>query len=195
MATNDIYEVVLRGQVAGVGASYNVFHVRDEGGSHAIADVAQAILDTWVAEFTGSIPTALSWSEATYAKISPAPAGPQITVAVTKAGAATGQFVPQCAAVTKWITATGGRSGRGRSYAGPLAEVVLESGYLLAASRDDFQSGADAMVAKYGVGGSSSGDFTFGVWSRKLGLYYPITAAAARSIVYTQRRRIPGRGI
>jgi hypothetical protein len=195
MATNDIYEIVLRGHLGTVGAVYNVFHVRDEGGSGDIASVPQGILDTYTANFLSRLPSALTFPEATYAKISPAPAGPQISVATTKAGTDGEEYVPNCAYVVKWITATGGRSGRGRTYFGPIPEDRMVNGVLATVSQAYIQEGADALVAAYGVGGSESGDFVFGVWSRKLGLFYPITAAAARANVYSMRTRSVGRGI
>jgi hypothetical protein len=196
MAANDIFEIVLRGQIANIGACYNVFHVRDEGGSGDIAGVPQALLNALdVTNFYLSLPDDVTWGEATYAKIAPGAPGPQISVAVTKAGTGSLDFIPQQAMVCKWITATGGRSARGRSYFGPLGEGSTTAGRLVDTAYNALQAAADAVVAAYGVGGTETADFTIGVWSRKLSTFYPITAAAARRIAYTQRRRIPGVGI
>jgi|SRR5437867_2031589 len=196
MAANDIWEVVLRGRFgSGQIASYSVFHFK-EGSGAAISTVPQAILDLIDSNgVDGILPNSMVYTEASYAKISPAPRGPQIIVGVTKAMSGSDTYVPQCASVVKCITATGGRSARGRTYLGPIIEGEMDKGVLSSGAQGALKDWADAMVAKWGVGGTNVSEFTMGIWSRKLSLFYPITAAARRTTVYTQRRRVAGVGI
>jgi hypothetical protein len=195
MAAGDVYEVVLRGHQGNGNAAYNVFHFEDQAGGGDPADLPQAILDLFPANMKALFSNTQTWPEASFAKIYPLPVGAQVITSTVLAGSSGASYVPQCAAVLKWSSALGGRSGRGRSYFGPVCEDVMAEGVLDATRVAALQAFGNAMIAKWGTGGTSAGEFLFGVWSRVAGAFHVIEFAVARTTIYTQRRRVPGVGI
>lgn len=203
MAVGDVWRVSFEGTL--LGAEYvNVFHYKAKSvGANPTSfasriatllytPVATQLRDTWV----------LSAFHARQLAV-PAPVVDG-SVSVT-GGVSTGDTLPpQCALVVSLRTGLAGRSHRGRIYLGGYAEQYQASGQWLASIYTFVQSTLDTMVLELGDSGSSA-DYTWGVWSRKLGGedpgpynlgagFFPITDAIVRTTVHTQRRRVVGVG-
>lgn len=96
-------------------------------------------------------------------------------------------------AVIRWNTATGGRSGRGRSYIPGLAVGDIDGGgrNLTSGTLNAFSSAANAYLGNWGTGGVLS-SFSPAVLSFTKGAAYPITSSSVLSVVGIQRRRMRG---
>lgn len=114
------------------------------------------------------------------------------------------------AGVASLRTALSGRSHRGRNYFPVCSPGVVQNGYFTPTDLATLQAAYDAFVAIYGVGGTDT-DYTWGVWSRKLGDVYtgtppvltsynvaagffPINAVKVDNVARVQRRREVGVG-
>lgn len=197
---SDITEVILKGSCDGQ-AIYNVLHFRNNG-DLAISTLitafnigAAGLINEWAnVACTGyAISSILSRSG-----IDTTP-GPQIetslgTTVTGGAGDIAGAL--PASGVIKWLTATGGRSGRGRSYLGPLGQELVANGLITAGSLTNMQDVVDIMNGTFNVaGGDYNGNWEFGIWSRVLSQFFPVVDGVVRNAVKTQRRRQLGVGI
>lgn len=201
MAIGDVYEVVLRGRNNIGEAVYNVLHMRDDGGGEStLATNVLAIVDLL---FPGSGNTGVDnlianqgWflDEFTTKLISPTQ-GPlkSHSISPTKTGRGGGGAIYTVAAVCKWLSEIGGRRARGRQFWGPIAEDVYTDGVLSSTPLGYAQAALNAVLAIYGVGGSSS-DWSLGVWSKKALEFYQYASGIFRNLSKSQRRRQRGVG-
>jgi hypothetical protein len=197
----DVIECILKGACAGQ-AIYNVLHFRDNGdlGPAALAAAMEAGAGaSWINElvdglcndyFIGSILTRSNKDTTP---------GPQIETAF--ASGYEGQVADTAgalpvSAVIKWLTAVGGRSGRGRSYIGVLPQSRVVDGLLHVDEIAAIQGFLDATLAIFTSGGGSyNGNFELGVWSPTLSAFNEVVAGVLRTAAKTQRRRQLGVGI
>lgn len=116
-----------------------------------------------------------------------------------RAGVASGSALPLNAAFClKLSTGLGGRSFRGRWYAGNLATSILaDAGHVASASVSGFVSNLTALRTVLATAGYTwvvTSFYTGGAW-RSSGLNTPITTVVAvNDALDSQRRRLPGRG-
>jgi len=196
----DITEVILKGACAGQ-AIYNVLHFRNNG------DLALSTFITALGIGTGGLINTIAAalcndytisSILTRANIDTTP-GPQLETGlgttITGGVAETSSHLPT-SAVIKWLTDVGGRSGRGRSYFGPLASSRVVDGNLHNDQIAPMQDIIDTILGTFMVtGGDYNGNWEFGVWSRVLSAFNPVTGGVKRTQAKTQRRRQLGVGI
>lgn len=196
----DITEVILKGACVGQ-AVYNVLHFRNNG------DLALSTLITAFGIGTGGLINTIALfncsdysisSILSRANIDTTP-GPQIETGlgttISGGGGDTAASLP-ASGVIKWLTAVGGRSGRGRSYFGPAPQEQMEDGLFLSASITKLQDIIDAMLGTFSVdGGDYNGNWEFGIWSNVLSAFNPVVGGVKRSEIKTQRRRQLGVGI
>lgn len=119
---------------------------------------------------------------------------------VAGANAANPVCAPVMAAVIKWSTGLAGRSYRGRTYNTGFLETEQSAGLWDSSPVSENQAFADNMVATFGPAGTDP-NWQFVVisrWLNKVERAQPvgttILAGTARNVVYTQRRRIIGKG-
>lgn len=200
MAAGDILEIVLRGAGSG-GAVYNVLHFRDEGGDgdvpNLIETAVQALMSTSAGVGIDNMlaETQYNLAEVSWQVISPVLGALNVySLAANRTGeqSTPGHHVT-CAVIT-WLTALGGRSKRGRTFFGPLAEAVVTDGVITTAFLAILNAACDAFTALYAVGGTETANYTFGVWSRTLTSFEPVISAICRTLARTQRRRQIGVG-
>lgn len=112
------------------------------------------------------------------------------------------------AACASLRTALAGRSHRGRQYVPVLTTGAVTDGTILAAAVTVYQNAYNAFKVIYGVGGTST-DYSWGIWSRKLGDivvgghvtgynvaagFFPVNSVHVDNIARVQRRRELGVG-
>ena len=137
--------------------------------------------------------------------------GPMIELGpLAEEGAQTDDSLPSyCAGVLAVRTGVGGRRYRGRIYFAGVSENLCSAGRLNGGSLTQLQDIGNALLVRYGAGGSSL-RHVYGVYSRVEGddrqagpppfithsplAFHTATQITARSIVYTQRKRLIGHG-
>lgn len=196
----DIMEVIIKGVCAGQ-AVYNILHFRDENDQGPIGLMAEMESGTpnWFTRLVSCLCNDYSVSSILSRNDIDTTPGPQIETATsTTYTGLTGDSagpLPPCG-VIKWTTAVGGRSGRGRSYIGPPGINRIVDGLLEATIFANLGLFAQEMDNRFFLGGSAyAGNYTFGIWSRKLNLFRPATGFVPRQQAKTQRRRQLGVGI
>lgn len=200
MAVGDIYRVVLKGVNKASEATYNVFHFRGEVSTPDPDALVEEFVDALMSASTDGVLNILpssdgyTLSEVSYQVISPT-LGAAITHTLSSARhgkSGNNGILPACC-VVKWTTAAGGRSYRGRSYFGPVAEDIYTDGVIGSAGVTAVGVGCQNVLDLYGPSGSST-DWRLVVWSRKLSVETVVTGFAVRSNAKTQRRRQRGVG-
>jgi len=95
-----------------------------------------------------------------------------------------------------WSLRTGlaDRSHRGRLYIAGVVSSQAGDGYLTSAYQTSNQTAITNLLTRYGIGNTQS-NMEWGVYSRKLSTFSPITNIVLRTNVMVQRRRNIGVGI
>lgn len=127
-------------------------------------------------------------------------AGAELSFAAIN-GADTGDPLPwQCAGVISWRTALAGKSYRGRTYIPGPSEGDTLGGLVTAQYIADLNAVVTQMLAVFGPAGSNT-DWRFSIISRIANgvpraapVGTPVISGVARSVFYTQRRRVLGVG-
>jgi len=195
----DIAEVILKGACVGQ-AIYNVLHFKNNG-DLAFSDLASDMQVGAPNSLLGAIMTVLC-SDYTIssllcrANIDTTP-GPQVEVGLgttlTGTGGDTAAALP-ASGVIKWLTAVGGRSGRGRNYFGPLPQESMADG--LYTVPDNLTGVINQMKERFTAAGVNyNGNWDFGIWSNVLSAFNPMVDGVRRVEIKTQRRRQLGVGI
>lgn len=123
---------------------------------------------------------------------------------------ATGNGDITASMVASYRTGIAGRSHRGRNYFSVTSEDFLTAGVFEVAASTALKNALDAFLAIYGANGTNA-DYTWGVWSRKLGEtldanghvtaynlaagFFPVTEVKVDQVIRTQRRRQFGKGV
>lgn len=137
--------------------------------------------------------------------------GEQLVEPSTTVGTVTGapRGATTVSVVISFRSTLAGRSHRGRNYLALYNTGSELQGSLLAASKTTVEAAYDAFLTAYGDAGTDT-DYTWGVWSRKLGEtldtsgrvtaynpaagFFPVHAIRVDSVLRTQRRRELGVG-
>ncbi len=189
MADGDVVQLVGKGRLFGLNV-FNVFHFRDMGGGGTtFADLASQFEDLGygnptVANFTDDF----TIPEFTVQRIAPT-VGPLLSFPGTFAGSSAADSTPQLAVVTTWLTDTGGRSGRGRTYWGGIGEDSFTSGLLISSVKTTFDQRAQSILDTWGPSGLNADDYRLVVWSRLQNLSHLVTNFRTHARGRTQRRR------
>lgn len=201
MAANDVYEVIVKGVCAGQ-TIMNVLHFIDVIGTGDLQDWVTHWEDTGVSppheEYSECLCDDYTPVEYLITKVKPAPRGPQFSVPadVTNVGERLGALHLPTSAVIKWTTAVGGRSGRGRSYIGPLGNQNSSDGMLDGVYTAFITDFANRMLEVFSAAGALyDGHWLFAVYSRLLDVANAVTGASVRTQLKTQRRRQLGVGM
>jgi len=165
----------------------NVWHWRIPE-SNAVTEVNAAItaLDTFYEAIKSRIQTGLITVEGLARTVDQNPneyiGGSGLTTSTT--GAAGGSLAS--AIVLSLKSNTVGGSRRGRKYLGPMAAASLQADgrSIGAATITEVTNAASTLIA------TTTSGIEFGVWSRLLNVFTPITTVAVNPIVGTQRRRL-----
>lgn len=172
------------------GPGYNVFHFRDGDSGDPLADLerASAALLAMYTAASVCFPAASTFvHEGEWLNIADS------TVLATdgweRAGAGGGEYLPsQTCLVIGWQTSVRTRSGRGRTFMGPVSDVTMEgNGTPSEAQRAAMQAAGQLLVTELdGLEGGS-----FGVYSPTEGVIRDITTARVRNVYahLTTRRR------
>jgi hypothetical protein len=198
MAAGDVYRLTFQGTFFGE-AIYNVLHFEEQAGTPDPLLLPQAAADIlWESStadgFQQITPETYTVPECGVQQIDPILGSLTIVSLSGIAGFQGGAGMNNVAGVVTWRTALGGRSKRGRTYVGPVAEAVYADGIIAGGSVGAWQNGVDAFIAVYGAGGSST-EWRFGVWSGTLTSFQEATAGLCRNEARSQRRRNVGIGI
>jgi len=202
MAAGDVYEFIIDALCQGQHI-LNVLHFQDVVGAGDLADLIDHFQGTGAAagepvkELTDFLCADYSIDQYLAAKVSPLPRGPQFQFGGdAQAGQrGTAGHLPT-SVVTKWTTATGGRSGRGRNYWGPIAQADVTDGVVAGAIQPEITAFTDAMMDVFSAAGAGyDGHWLFGVYSKVLDDFFPILGYAIRTFTKTQRRRQIGVGM
>ncbi len=193
-ATNDIVRVVMRGRLYEQDA-FNVFHFKDMGGNHAIEDLPAQFIDEVIGAPTGD-PFNIGYKceSCTVQVIFPTVGPLNYETGTFYTGTGNEDAAPQLCAVTSWLTALGGRSHRGRTYWPFNGAGMYYHGLLTAPGKALVDAIGAAMLAKYGPAGTHAANFVFGIFSRKLQEFTPVTGYRTRLESKVQRRRGIGVG-
>lgn len=189
MADGDVVELVSKGRLFSNNV-FNVFHFRDMGGGGtSFADLASQ----WEDVAYGNPVTALftddfTIPEFTVQRIAPT-IGPLLAFPGTFVGSSAADSTPQLSVVQTWLTDSGGRSGRGRTYWGGVGEDSFTSGVMLTAVKTAWDSKGTSILANWGPSGTNADDFRLVVWSRLQNLSHLVTAFRTHPRGRTQRRR------
>jgi hypothetical protein len=197
MAQGDIWELVMRGQCLDQQI-LNVYHFFEAATASAPELVppafAAAAYEFGAAGFDSVLPTEVTFPEASMQRIHPT-LGSSILVPLTGIqGNQSASPMMNVAAVVTWRTPLGGRSRRGRSYIGPVAEAAYQDGEILAAPLANVQAGADQAILQFGPTQGAGLGYILSVWSTVLNVATGITGATARRLARSQRRRNIGIG-
>lgn len=165
----------------------NVWHWRIPE-SNAITEVNAAItaLDTFYETIKSRIQTGVLTVEGLARTVDQNPneyiGGSGLTTSTT--GATGGSLAT--AIVLSLKSNTVGGSRRGRKYLGPAPATVLNADGRTIASAviTDVVNAATTLI------GTTTSGIEFGVWSRQLEVFTPITTVAVNSVAGTQRRRL-----
>lgn len=203
MAIGDTWEIIIKGACVGQ-AIYNVLHFQDGEGSGDLEDLRAHLEDdvapdlSWIENLMNVVCADYTISSFLATKIFPLPKGPQLEKALlaTHTGdLETAEALPT-SAVVKWVTLMGGRSGRGRSYFGPLGAGSVTDGSLHVTRLTELANLVIATKSLFTTGGAAfDGHWTFGVWSRLNSEFHEMTDGIVRTAAKTQRRRQLGVGI
>jgi hypothetical protein len=196
----DIVEAIIKGACVGQ-AVYNVLHFRNNG-DLALATLATALEAGGALSFMNEMMDFICddytvSSLLCRSNIDTTP-GPQVEVpfSVTYTGQAASAGTLTASALIKWVTAVGGRSGRGRTYFGPTAQAGVADGNLSSGVFTDLQDLANRMFSIFTTGGEDyNGNWEFGIWSPTLAAFNPMLQGIPRLAAKTQRRRQLGVGI
>jgi hypothetical protein len=204
MAVGDIYEIILKGACAGQ-AIYQVWHMQDALGTGDLVDLKDHLEDTGNPS-TFSILQDISriacsdWSIDSFlaTKIFPLPKGPQIEQALDNEVVGTLSSASSLAAtaVIKWVTAVGGRSGRGRTYFPPPGFDSYVDGLVSGTMVTRMNALVTDMLDLFNTAGAGyDGSWIFGIWSKLNEEFNMVTGGIPRDALKTQRRRQLGVGI
>lgn len=174
----------------GIGSpGVNVWHFRTDNDPDDFTDGPIALIKQLYAAINGSFPTPVTWtgpSEAIQDPYGSPTYAPVTSWSLTGAGSSlTGNRSTQ--ACITWRTNSATRSGRGRTFLGPLAPDAVDTGTgrLAAGLVSTLQSAANALVS--GNGNIANG--AVGVFSRSDGVLRDITQARVRDIPAVLRSR------
>lgn len=207
MATvGDLAEIVVQYQV-GSAIYLNVFGFRAINIAGTFSNLASGFKTALVKNTSGGLlehmmPT-VSCSQLTVNDVVPGTSAPFVSTFTPVVGA-TGsgeQLPPQSAIVLSWKTALKGRSFRGRTYLPGYGEIDQNAGVLGSSALTAANTIVTQMLAVYGPTGTDA-NWQFGVISRIAAgvpritpIFTAVTSGAARSTVFTQRRRTLGVGM
>lgn len=109
-------------------------------------------------------------------------------------GAITGEALPfQTAPLISWRTALIGRANRGRTYLPPTGESQASSGVLIAG----FLAGMDAFIQDMLDMNTTTIEhaaWELGIYGGVTPTFKPVVSGLSRTLIATQRRRVPGVG-
>jgi hypothetical protein len=180
---------------AGGGPGVNIWHLRTAGvpleGETEIAN-AMGALRTFYNAIGGLVPPSTSYAfptelvEVNDAELVPAP-----SVASVVGRASTDAYLPIASAmVVSWRTSSATRSGRGRTFIGPLHPSTGEAnGTPTEGARETLADAADALVAAGAGSTGSGGGWSFGVYSRSQGLIRDFASASVANQYAVLRSR------
>ncbi len=197
----DVVEVILKGACVGQ-AIYNVLHFQRPNDT-AFSDLAAEMEDGGAASWINKLMSMLcsDYSISSFlarATIDTTP-GPQVEVPLsTTYGGTIGHSAEALptSGLIKWLTAVGGRSGRGRSYFGPLGSSTVVDGLITGEIYTILQDIVNLTKSYFQTGGANfNGNWVFGVWSPKTTTFHAMTDGVRRQQAKTQRRRQLGVGI
>lgn len=116
-----------------------------------------------------------------------------LTVAIVGSAGSDPDMLPTTCCVFRLQTSFGGKHGRGRLYVPCVGPFCLQYGVITPTCIATYQTRADNILGRYGVGGSS--DYGLVVHERASGDNHFVTSITPRSIPGVQRRRSIGVGI
>jgi hypothetical protein len=200
MAIGDIFEVVMKGEMDG-NVTNNIFHFK----ANSVGADNVAAIDAIKTCFASALGSALSnnWIPTTISakRIYPT-IGPEEFDDYGDVTPAGGDGLPSMnAAVISWVTAHGGKSGRGRTFIAGIPQVSQSGGELEAAFVSVLASFLVCLLTTYGHSGT---DLSLGVLSRKNRLatpgtvanwFFPIMGGHVDADVATMRSRKNHRGV
>lgn len=147
---NNVAKIVVRGHV-GANLQENVFHATivsplTQANAQTMGDLVGNFYNT----ILGDINASAGWDKMEFYDLATA-GGPQFTILPATfplvGTAVVGALPPTCAALVSWRGATGGRSGRGRSYVGGYDEGVSDGELMSSVAQTVLQTAADDLVA------------------------------------------------
>lgn len=182
--------VTLSGWEGGGAPGVNVWHARGDSAGPVGSFVDQLL---WIEEYYNTI------SEAFHATVTINFAGDMFGVGPdegnvytgdpwTVAGSGGGDMLsPGLAILQKWRASTGGRSGRGRTFLGPLSEGLNQSnGTVTEDARDLIQGAAETLIES----SDSFANGALGVWSPTDGVLRDfIDASVNNEFAFLRSRR------
>lgn len=205
MAVGDLAEVVVKWN-GFPGQVLNVFGFEAISAGATLVNLGSAFQTALVKNTVGgllnTVLSGFSVSELQINDVLPGTAAPALTSFPAVSGSAiTGEALPpQCSAVLSWRTALAGRSFRGRSYLPGKGEAEQIGGVWSSTQLSALNAIAAQFLAVFGPSGTDL-NWQFVVISRVASgaprvppIGTPVISGAARSTVFTQRRRVAGVG-
>lgn len=191
MAIGDVIEFVVEAVCAGQQI-INVLHFRMLSNEDPNVVIANTFDTTVKADLLNVVCNDYNLVQYILTKVLPTPRGPSIGQAAVGTGTASGgaSALP-ASALVKWTTAVGGRSGRGRTYFGPIPGAQGVDGLLDSTLEGNLLDVKNALVA---WNTEPDPDSEFGILSRLTSTFNPVTGGTPRNQIKTQRRRQIGVG-
>lgn len=195
MAINDIWRVSMVGDFSAGNQAIVTMHFREKSGIASKATLTAALVGRW----TGGVITvqgnSFNWRQANwYPENVVPPTTTEITTGFPLTGLVAGDCVgQQLAAIVTFRTPYAGRSYRGRVYMPGISESNALMAGPGAGPQADLYTVFNGMVGIYGQGGSDP-DWTWGVYSKKLNVFTPISSVVVRTVWGVIRRRRAGVG-
>lgn len=176
----------------------NVVHFQTDEFPGGLSDIAN-ILDThWVDNFRNWQHSGISWLNIAVRDVGTTPAPATFNKTIAKVGAVGGPDADDqvaLAIVVKKLTATGGRTGRGRMFIGGyLTSPSTNLGQLTPATVTAFTGTLNTVMARFGPTGDQG--LTLGICSRAspVATFKPVISLQLRTVLGTMRSRNWGHG-
>lgn len=196
MAAGDIYRLSMLGDYGPAIVTVVTAHVKFLSGTATVDGACAYFVTNLLNLLKTKQANVFYWRQinALSVNLTP-PVSSQYTTGLPLQGTQASDALPSPNALVVTLrTQYAGRSYRGRQYIPGLAEGLSTGSIEDGATVSAIQTYYDDLVAGIGAGGSST-DYQWGVYSRKVPVFTPITSTLVRSTLGTQRRRRPGVGV
>lgn len=167
MSQGDIYRVAVRGGLDSV-EWVNTLYFKQLSASGDLGGLADAIDSTIYQPLAPMQPTGFKVLDITLSQLVVGGGEQLVSPRTTVGTAAANSGATTSCAVASFRTALAGRSHRGRNYVPLYDPLVIQGGGIGASNVTTIQNAYNAFLAIYGQGGTDT-DYSWGVWSRKLG--------------------------
>jgi hypothetical protein len=177
----------------------NVFHVAMEGVNlpteTELGAVASTVINRYDAEFSQLIGGAAQFTRAVASTLGANPLSAEFVPPTALTGGRSGDALPgNVSQVLTWVTGSGGRSGRGRTYLPGMTESALDGtnpNMFNATYVALCKTAAAAFITGINADpGTSFRDLTFIVYSPTTAVMRSVISANATPLLDTQRRRV-----